>query len=184
MKLKIKSVEYSLKPKQSEGKIVVDSLTYSVKPKPDGVQIRKNPVTYVLKHDRRSGVVIQKQKQTTVCKASVYFPPIDRFPQVHSNTQVWTNVADKPVGSEDSIQVGLDTTFVIEESLIDTYYNIGTTVYGLESINQAAVRWTGVIIDRESDYEMTVEITEVDGALSAADPYPQYWIITKEYLDI
>jgi hypothetical protein len=184
MKLKITENDFRIRPKQSEGKLVVGGDDHIVKPKSRGVQLFKNPKTFVVKCDRRSGVRMEKLKNSVVCKGSVILPPIDRYPQLHSNTQVWTNVADKPAGSEDSIAVGEETKFVTVESMNYTYYNIGTTVYGLENNNQAAVRWTGVIVDRESEYEMTVEITEVGGSLSQTDPQPQYWIITKEYLEV
>jgi hypothetical protein len=68
MKLKVKEFVYSVKPKQTEGKIIVDSLEYSVRPKPSGVKIRKKPNTYALKHDRQTGVRIQKSKNSKILK--------------------------------------------------------------------------------------------------------------------
>jgi hypothetical protein len=68
MKLKVKETAYSVKPKQAEGKLVVGYNTFTVKPKPRGVQIYKNDLSFVLKHDRRSGVRIQKQNTTTILK--------------------------------------------------------------------------------------------------------------------
>jgi hypothetical protein len=68
MKLKVKETAYTVKPKQAEGKLVVRYNTFTVKPKPRGVQIYKNDLASVLKHDRRYGVRIQKQKTTIILK--------------------------------------------------------------------------------------------------------------------
>lgn len=68
MKLKVKETSYTVKPKQAEGKLVVGYGVFSVKPKPRGVRIYSNSMSSVLKHDRRSGVRIQKQKKTTILK--------------------------------------------------------------------------------------------------------------------
>jgi hypothetical protein len=68
MKLKVKETAYTVKPKQTEGKLVVRYSVFTVKPKPRGVQIYKNNLASVLKHDRRYGVRIQKQKNTLILK--------------------------------------------------------------------------------------------------------------------
>ena len=62
MNLKVKETSYSVKPKQDEGKLVARFERYDIKPKARGVKIYKNKLTAVLKHDRRYGVKIQKQK--------------------------------------------------------------------------------------------------------------------------
>ncbi len=68
MKLKVKETSYIVKPKQDEGKLLVRYDQFTVKPKPRGVKIYEDKLTAVLKHDRRSGVRIQKQKNTTILK--------------------------------------------------------------------------------------------------------------------
>jgi hypothetical protein len=68
MKLKIKEISYSVKPKQDEGKLVVRFDRFTMKPKPRGVKIYESKLTTVLKHDRRSGVRIQKVKNNKILK--------------------------------------------------------------------------------------------------------------------
>lgn len=68
MKLKVKETSYSVKPKQDEGKLVVRYDSFTVKPKPRGVKIYQDKLTSVLKHDRRSGVRIQKVKNNKILK--------------------------------------------------------------------------------------------------------------------
>lgn len=68
MKLKVKETDYTVKPKQEEGKFVVRFDRFTVKPKSRGVKIYEDKLTAVLKHDRRYGVRIQKQKKTTILK--------------------------------------------------------------------------------------------------------------------
>jgi len=68
MKLKVKETSYSVKPKQDEGKLVVQYDAFTVKPKPRGVKIYEGKLTTVLKHDRRSGVQIQKVKNNKILK--------------------------------------------------------------------------------------------------------------------
>ena len=68
MKLKVKETAYTVKPKQDEGKLVVRFDRFTVKPKPRGVQIYEDKLTAVLKHDRRSGVEIQKVKNDKILK--------------------------------------------------------------------------------------------------------------------
>ena len=62
MKLKVKETSYSAKPKQDEGKLLVRYDTFTVRSKHLGVKIYEGKLTTVLKHDRRSGVRIQKVK--------------------------------------------------------------------------------------------------------------------------
>jgi len=66
MKLKVKETSYSVKPKQDEGKLLVRYDSFTVKPKPRGVKIYEGKLTTVLKHDRRSGVRIQKVKNNKI----------------------------------------------------------------------------------------------------------------------
>jgi len=66
MKLKVKETSYSVKPKQDEGKLLVRYNSFSVKPKHRGVKIYEGKLTTVLKHDRRSGVRIQKVKNNKI----------------------------------------------------------------------------------------------------------------------
>jgi hypothetical protein len=68
MKLKVKETSYGVKPKQSEGKLVVRFDRFTVKPKPRGVKIYLGKLTSVLKHDRRSGVKIQKSANNKILK--------------------------------------------------------------------------------------------------------------------
>jgi len=68
MKLKVKNTEFTVKPKQSEGKLVVRFDRFTVKPKPRGVKIYKGKLTTVLKHDRRSGVKIEKTQTNKILK--------------------------------------------------------------------------------------------------------------------
>lgn len=68
MKLKVRETDFTVKPKQTEGKLVVRFSVFSVKPKHRGVKIYKDSSTSVLKNDRRYGVRIQKQKKTTILK--------------------------------------------------------------------------------------------------------------------
>ena len=68
MKLKVKETAYTVKPKQDEGKLVVRFDQFTVKPKPRGVKIYEGKLTAVLKHDRRSGVKIQKVKNDKILK--------------------------------------------------------------------------------------------------------------------
>jgi hypothetical protein len=68
MKLKVKETAYTVKPKQDEGKLVVRFDRFTVKPKPRGVKIYEGKLTAVLKHDRRSGVKIQKVRNNKILK--------------------------------------------------------------------------------------------------------------------
>ena len=68
MKLKAKEAVYSVKPKQSEGKLLVRVDRYTVKPKHGGAKIYENQGLTVLKMDRRCGVKIQKNKAVKILK--------------------------------------------------------------------------------------------------------------------
>jgi hypothetical protein len=68
MKLKVKETTYTVKPKQTEGKLVVSYNVFTVNPKSRGVQIYKSVFSSVLKTDRRTGVQIQKQKNSIILK--------------------------------------------------------------------------------------------------------------------
>lgn len=68
MKLKVKETAYTVRPKQTEGKVLVVYDVFTVKPKPRGVQVYKNILASVLKTDRRTGVRIQKQKNSIILK--------------------------------------------------------------------------------------------------------------------
>ena len=68
MRLKVKEISFTVKPKQTEGKLVAGYNDFTVKPKPRGVKIWKQPQTSVLKHNRRYGVKIKKLKNTTILK--------------------------------------------------------------------------------------------------------------------
>ena len=68
MKLKVREIDFIVKPKQIEGKLVLRFSDFKVKPKPRGVKIYKHSSTSVVKHDRHYGVKIQKQNKTTILK--------------------------------------------------------------------------------------------------------------------
>jgi len=86
MKLKVKETSYGVKPKQSEGKLVVGLDRFSVKPKqtegklcvlrevftvkpkPDGVKVYRTKTRSVLKTDSRSGVKVYRGVYSSVLK--------------------------------------------------------------------------------------------------------------------
>lgn len=86
MKIKVKEIDYAVKPKQAEGKLVVGSLgffvkpkqaegkllvlngDFTVKPKPDGIKIYRVKNRSVVKTDNRSGAKIYRNQYSSVLK--------------------------------------------------------------------------------------------------------------------
>jgi len=68
MKLKVKETSYTVKPKQTEGKLVVGYDKFILNLKPRGVRIYKTRLSSLLNHDRQYGVKIKKQKNITILK--------------------------------------------------------------------------------------------------------------------
>ena len=68
MKLQVNETSYTVKPKQTEGKLVVRFDEFSVQPKPRGVKLFKKKSTSVLKTDERTGVRIEKRKTNKIVK--------------------------------------------------------------------------------------------------------------------
>ena len=103
------------------------------------------------------------------------------FPIMYSNTQLYTQEFDKPIGWEQPLVVGMSAVFLTTESLDPTSYVVGRRIYGREFNNQASVRWSGTIVLREDFNTMEVAIDSVNGNLSAADPSAQYWYISNNF---
>jgi len=86
MKIKVKEIDYAVKPKQAEGKLVVGSPDlsvkpkqaegkllvlngdFTVKPKPDGIKIYRAKNRSVVKTDNRSGAKIYRNQYSSVLK--------------------------------------------------------------------------------------------------------------------
>jgi hypothetical protein len=103
------------------------------------------------------------------------------YPTMVSNTQLYTNAADKPAGWEDDLVVGEYTVFGTTQSLDGTAYTVGTRIYGREANNPVSVRWSGIVFLREDSNSMEVAIDSVTGALSAIDPSAQQWFISNDF---
>jgi hypothetical protein len=103
------------------------------------------------------------------------------YPTMVSNTQLYTNAADKPDGWEDDLVVGGYTVFGTTQSLDGTAYTVGTRIYGREANNPVSVRWSGIVVLREDYDSMEVAIDSVGGALSAIDPTAQQWFISNDF---
>jgi hypothetical protein len=97
------------------------------------------------------------------------------YPTMVSDTQLYTNEADKPAGWEDDLIVGEYTVFGTTESLD------GTRIYGREANNPVSVRWSGIVFLREDYNSMEVAIDSVTGDLSVADPSVQQWYISNDF---
>lgn len=68
MKLVVANYEFSIKPKQVEGKLLPKHTTFTVKPKPAGVILQKHNRAYVIKQDARFGVVLKKIRDNKTLK--------------------------------------------------------------------------------------------------------------------
>lgn len=67
-KLVVRNDDFAVKPKQTEGKLVVRSDGFTVKPKPDGVRIYRAKNRSVIKTDRRCGVRVYRSANSSVLK--------------------------------------------------------------------------------------------------------------------
>ena len=62
MKITVKDLSHSIKPKQTEGLIAVKHYDFLVRPKPTGVVVTKNRFRSVFKTDERCGVLLKREK--------------------------------------------------------------------------------------------------------------------------
>jgi len=67
-KLVVRNDDFAVKPKQAEGKLMVRSDDFAVKPKPDGVRIYRAKNRSVIKTDRRCGVRVYRSANSSVLK--------------------------------------------------------------------------------------------------------------------
>lgn len=68
MKIKVKESSYTVKPKQREGKVLVQYKDFTTKPKPSGIILQDKNYKYVLKTDEMSGTVLTKKNYTKIVK--------------------------------------------------------------------------------------------------------------------
>lgn len=88
MKITVKDLSHSIKPKQTEGLIAVKHYDFLVRPKHTGVVVTKNRFRSVFKTDERCGVGLSKQKNRNILKQrtdSFYDAP----PLITSNMVLW-----------------------------------------------------------------------------------------------
>lgn len=68
MKIAVKDLSHSIKPKQTEVVLAVKHYDFLMRPKPTGAVITKNRFRSVFKTDERCGVILKREKFRKILK--------------------------------------------------------------------------------------------------------------------